>query len=88
MARPSYQSGSVARLVVAGFAWYTQSPDWHESATKSVNAFIYTRYLIRYIGPLMKTSHEDVASNQAMYKSRYGRGGDGLHSSPSGLEVC
>ncbi|CAG8951330.1 hypothetical protein HYFRA_00008080 [Hymenoscyphus fraxineus] len=67
LTRPSYQSGSVCRLIAAGIALYSQSPDWHESATKSVNAFVYTRLLIFYVGPLMKTSHEDTASPQEMY---------------------
>lgn len=68
LTRPSYQAGSVARMVLATIALYNGSADWHESSSKAVNAFIYTRLLIKYIGPLMKTSNEDVASQQAMYK--------------------
>lgn len=68
MTRPSYQAGSVARMVLASVALGTGSADWHESSSKAVNAFIYTRLLIKYIGPLMKTSEEDVPSQQGIYK--------------------
>lgn len=68
MTRPSYQAGSVARMVLASVALYTGSADWQESSAKAVNAFIYTRLLIKYIGPLMKTSEEDVPSPQGIYK--------------------
>lgn len=68
MTRPSYQAGSVSRMVLAGVALWNGSPDWQESSVKSVNAFIYTRLLIKYIGPLMKTTAEDVPSQQGVYK--------------------
>ncbi|TLD18359.1 hypothetical protein E2P81_ATG12154 [Venturia nashicola] len=64
MTRPSYQAGSVARIVLASVALLTGSPEWQESSAKAVNAFLYTRLLIRYIGPLMKASEEDVPSQQ------------------------
>lgn len=68
MTRPSYQAGSVSRMLLAGVALWNGSPDWQESSVKSVNAFIYTRLLIKYIGPLMKTTAEDVPSQQGVYK--------------------
>ncbi|QDS71790.1 hypothetical protein FKW77_009405 [Venturia effusa] len=67
MTRPSYQAGSVARMVLATVALWTKSQDWHESSSKAVNAFLYTRLLIKYIGPLMKTKEGDVPSQQGIY---------------------
>lgn len=58
----------MSRMVLAGVALWTGSADWEESSVKAVNAFIYTRLLIRYIGPLMKTSEDDVPSQQGVYK--------------------
>jgi len=65
---PAYQAGAFLRPAETFFAWYTGAAVWHMRSVKIINAFADTRLLIWSVGPLIKTRHEDAASNQAKYK--------------------
>jgi len=66
---PAYQAGAFLRPAETFFAWYTGTALWHMRSVKIINAFAYTRLLIWTVRPLIKSRHEDAASNQAKYKS-------------------
>jgi hypothetical protein len=70
---PTYDKTIVSsRIRGSNGTGHDRSIQWkrrlHKSSSKAVNAFTYTRLLIKYTDPLMNTSEEDVASQQSMYK--------------------
>lgn len=65
----AYQAATVLRPVETLIAWHYGIPEWHRASVKIVNGFGWTRFLIWCIGPLIKTKHEDRASEQAKYNN-------------------
>jgi hypothetical protein len=55
--RPCYQAPALLRMVLSGWALYTQDSDWHQTSISTLSSFLWARLLIwMYKGYLRRGS--------------------------------
>jgi hypothetical protein len=66
---PSFQAGSILRLVLSTLAFWTANASLHKSSVAALNGFIYTRLFLHFMGPIIVTTFGEQPKKPHVYKS-------------------